>query len=126
LVKEWGSLNLLTEHGTQRACLKTEKTNFTQSRGTRLREDDADGSKHVAVLKIYKILFIYIYIFCAFLGLDNKLPFGIDRSLDSLESKLHSASRTAPFHGRIGNYSHFYTRVEKCRRQREIFLSLLP
>jgi len=38
-------------------------------------EGDADTSKHVGVLMIYKILFIYIYIYmcCAFVGLDNKL-----------------------------------------------------
>jgi hypothetical protein len=32
--------------------------------GTRIRvpEDDADASKHVAVLTVYRILFIYIYI----------------------------------------------------------------
>jgi len=34
-------------------------------------EDDADVSKHVGVLVKYKILFMYIY--CAFVGLDNKL-----------------------------------------------------
>jgi len=39
--------------------------------GVRLHEDDADASKHVAVLTIYKILLIYIC--CAFVGLDNKL-----------------------------------------------------
>ena len=34
-------------------------------------EDDADASKHVAALTVYKILLIYI---CwAFVGLDNKL-----------------------------------------------------
>jgi ascorbate-specific PTS system EIIC-type component UlaA len=38
---------------------------------------DTDASKHVAVLSIYKILFIYIY--CAFVGLDDKLD------------KMHSA-----------------------------------
>jgi hypothetical protein len=34
-------------------------------KGTRLRlsEDDADTSKHVGVLAIYRILFIYIYIY---------------------------------------------------------------
>jgi hypothetical protein len=36
-----------------------------------LPEYDADTSKHVAVLVIYKILLIYIY--CAFVGMDNKL-----------------------------------------------------
>jgi len=34
-------------------------------------EDDADTSKHVGVLMIYKMLLIYTY--CAFVGLDNKL-----------------------------------------------------
>ena len=29
---------------------------------------------------------IYIYICCAFVGMDNKLHFGIERSLDSLDS----------------------------------------
>ena len=35
-------------------------------------EDDADASKRVEVLTIYKILLIYSYICCAFVGLDNK------------------------------------------------------
>ena len=38
----------------------------------KLPEDAALASKHVAVLTIYKISFIY-YICCAFIGLDNKL-----------------------------------------------------
>ena len=37
-------------------CSKLERT--------RLPEDNADASKHVAVLTIYKILFIYIYMLC--------------------------------------------------------------
>jgi hypothetical protein len=37
----------------------------------RFPEDNTDASKHVAVLTIYKILFIYIC--CAVVGLDNKL-----------------------------------------------------
>jgi hypothetical protein len=42
-------------------------------KSTRLRlpEDDADASKHVGVLEIYRILLIYIC--CEFVGLDNKL-----------------------------------------------------
>jgi hypothetical protein len=35
-----------------------------------LPEDDADESKHVGVLTIYKILLIYVC--CAFVGLGNK------------------------------------------------------
>ena len=31
-----------------------------------------DASKHVAVLMIYKILLIYIYICCASVGMDSK------------------------------------------------------
>jgi hypothetical protein len=44
------------------------------SASTRLRlpEDDADTSKHVGVLTVHKLIYIYIYI-CAFVGLDNKL-----------------------------------------------------
>jgi hypothetical protein len=42
-----------------------------QSRRIRFPEDDADASKHVGVLKIYKILLIYIC--CAFVGLNIKL-----------------------------------------------------
>ena len=42
-----------------------------------LPEDDADASKHVRVLTIYKILLIYthtyIYIYSAFVGLDYTL-----------------------------------------------------
>jgi len=34
---------------------------------------DAGASKHVGVLTIHKIFFIYIYICCAFVGLDNEL-----------------------------------------------------
>jgi len=34
---------------------------------------DTDASKHAAVLTLYKILFIYIYIYCAFVGPDNKV-----------------------------------------------------
>jgi len=40
-----------------------------QSTGLRLAEDDADALKHVAVLMVYKIL----YIRCTFFGTDNKL-----------------------------------------------------
>jgi len=36
----------------------------------RLPEDDADASKHVAVLTVYKILLMYMC--CAFVGLYNK------------------------------------------------------
>jgi 3-hydroxymyristoyl/3-hydroxydecanoyl-(acyl carrier protein) dehydratase len=36
-----------------------------------LPEDDADASKHVAMLTIYKILIIYVC--CALVGVDNKL-----------------------------------------------------
>jgi hypothetical protein len=36
-----------------------------------LPEEDAGASKHVGVLTIYKILFIYIY--CEIVGLDNKM-----------------------------------------------------
>jgi len=58
------------------------------SRRIRLPEDDTDASKHVEVLRIYEILFIYIYVYvcmyimyiyiymyvcCTFVGLDNKL-----------------------------------------------------
>jgi hypothetical protein len=48
---------------------------FVTLSGTRLRlpEDDADALKHAGVLTIYKILLIYIYIYCAFVGLDNKI-----------------------------------------------------
>jgi len=34
---------------------------------------DADASKHVGVLTIHKVLLIYIYIYCAFVGLDKKM-----------------------------------------------------
>jgi hypothetical protein len=37
----------------------------------RLPKDDADASKHVGVLTIYKILLKYI--FCAFVGQDNNV-----------------------------------------------------
>jgi len=43
--------------------------------GLRLPENDADALKHVRVLKIYKMLFIYLYIVCIcsiFFGLGNK------------------------------------------------------
>jgi hypothetical protein len=36
-------------------------------------EDDADALKHVGVLAKYKILFIYIYMYFAFVGMDNTL-----------------------------------------------------
>jgi hypothetical protein len=36
----------------------------------RLPEGDVDASKHVGVLTVCKILFIYVC--CAFVGLDNK------------------------------------------------------
>ena len=46
-----------------------------QNRRIRLPKDDDDASKYVGVLRIYKILLIYIYIgICsAFVSLDNKL-----------------------------------------------------
>jgi hypothetical protein len=47
--------------------------NFQQSIRIKLPEDDAVASKHVRVITIYKILFIYIYMLCIFVGLDNKL-----------------------------------------------------
>jgi len=54
---------------------------FVTLASTRLRlpEDDVDALKYVAVLKIYKILLIYIcvcvcvFMCCAFVGLDNEL-----------------------------------------------------
>jgi hypothetical protein len=39
----------------------------------RLPEGDTGASKHVGVRTVYKILLICIYIYCAFVGLDNKL-----------------------------------------------------
>jgi hypothetical protein len=41
----------------------------------RLPEDDAGALKYVGVLTIYKILLIYIYVCCAFVGLHNKIDF---------------------------------------------------
>ena len=43
------------------------------SRRIRFLEDEAAALKHVAILTIYKILFIYKYIYCAVVGLDKKL-----------------------------------------------------
>jgi len=42
------------------------------TRQVSLREDDAVASKHVGVVMINKILFIYIYICCSVVGLGNK------------------------------------------------------
>jgi hypothetical protein len=42
----------------------------------RLPEDDADASKHVGVLTIYKTLFIYIYVVLLLFWLINwNIPF---------------------------------------------------
>jgi len=57
------------------SCKFDNFNNFVTLASTRVRlpEDDAYASKHVGVLTIYKILYIYIYIYSAFAGLDNKL-----------------------------------------------------
>jgi hypothetical protein len=57
------------------SCNFCNFNDFVTLASTRLRlpEDDADSLKYVGVLMIYKILHIYIYICCAFVGLDNKL-----------------------------------------------------
>ena len=39
----------------------------------RLPEVDAVALKYVGVLTIYKILLIYVYICCVFVGLDDEL-----------------------------------------------------
>ena len=57
------------------SCNSNNSNNFVTLLSTRLRlpEDDADALKHAGVLT--KILLIYIYICCAFVGLKNKLYF---------------------------------------------------
>ena len=56
-------------------CIIFRKSCPSICRRRKFPEDDADASKHVGVLTIYKILLTYIYIFiyicCSFVGLGN-------------------------------------------------------
>jgi len=61
-------------------CIIFREYSASTCRSRILPEDDADASKHAVVFTIYKILltYIYIYIWCSFVGLDN-----IERDLRS-------------------------------------------